>query len=74
MIGLPVELPADKARGYSSSAAESWMKQVALERLLVVPAASQGLTQPFCGAASRGRDARRLRTALVNEGGRVEGR
>lgn len=28
MIGLPAELPTDKSRGYSISAAESWMKQV----------------------------------------------
>lgn len=28
MIGLPAELPTDKSRGYSMSAAESWMKQV----------------------------------------------
>ena len=28
MIGLPAELPADKSRGYSTLAAETWLKQV----------------------------------------------
>jgi len=28
MVGLPAELPADRSRGYSPSAAESWLKQV----------------------------------------------
>ena len=70
MIGLPVELPADKARGYSSSAAESWMKQVALERLLVFPPASQGadaavLWGGFQGPGRKGDYALRL----INEGG-----
>jgi hypothetical protein len=42
MIGLPAELPADKARGFSSSAAESWMKQVGSGATFALPAGFAG--------------------------------
>ena len=70
MIGLPVELPADKARGYSSSAAESWMKQVGAGATFGLPAGFAGadaavLWGGFQGPGRKGDYALRL----INEGG-----
>lgn len=31
LIGLPAELPSDKAKGYSTDAAEGWLKRVGIE-------------------------------------------
>jgi hypothetical protein len=70
MIGLPAELPADKARGYSSSAAESWLKQVGSGATFGLPAGFAGgeaavLWGGFQGQGRKGDYALRM----IREGG-----
>jgi hypothetical protein len=37
MVGLPAELPSDKAKGYSTGAAESWMKRIGANATFGLP-------------------------------------
>jgi hypothetical protein len=70
MIGLPAELPADRARGYSPAAAESWMRRVGGGATFALPSGFAGadaavLWGGFQGPGRKGDYLLRM----VNEGG-----
>jgi hypothetical protein len=69
LIGLPVELPSDKAKGYSADAAESWLRRVgnAVPFGLPLMAYQAGDVALFRGALAGKSGGYALR--LIQEGG-----